>query len=382
MNAYRLKLDYTKKIAGGNLQAGYQYRYDVQDGNFVYRTKVLGTNDFTINPAFTSRVKLNNHIHAAYVQYAAKVKRFSYSAGVRVEESERNLLFSLDNAKTKLPLTNFFPSVQFRYEAWDRAVLKTGYSRRIKRTNNYELNPFPEREHSETLEQGDPQLLPEFIGTYEAGIEQSFAKGSFYFTLYHQQIKNPIQRVNKVFNDTILNRVFTNAGRAIQTGVETNFTLQVTDLWQTIIGGNVYKYDIKGNIFNGAVSVSNNSWVYSINSTQSFTLPKRWLLQVSVNYLSLRATAQGEDGYFLTPNLSVKKTSMDKRWSFQAQWLNIDAGLKKSNRQRITTYGSNFYTTTNYIYETDQVQLSVSFNLLRKNRKINLPVSEMGEKEF
>ncbi len=60
----------------------------------------------------------------------------------------------------------------------------------------------------------------------------------------------------------------------------------------------------------------------------------------------------------------------------------MDAGIKKSNRQRITTYGSNFYTTTNYIYETDQVQQSVSFNLLRKNRKINLPVSEMGEKEF
>jgi ferric enterobactin receptor len=103
---------------------------------------------------------------------------------------------------------------------------------------------------------------------------------------------------------------------------------------------------------------------------------------LSVNYLSLRATAQGEDGYFLTPNFTLKKTSMDKRWSFQLQWLNMDAGLKKSNRQRITTYGADFYTTTNYIYETDQVQLSLSFNLLRKNRKINLPVSEIGEKEF
>ncbi|SHF72379.1 hypothetical protein SAMN05444008_111144 [Cnuella takakiae] len=35
-----------------------------------------------------------------------------------------------------------------------------------------------------------------------------------------------------------------------------------------------------------------------------------------------------------------------------------------------------------YIYEPDQVQFSVFFSLARKNRKINLPVSEMGEKEF
>ena len=67
---------------------------------------------------------------------------------------------------------------------------------------------------------------------------------------------------------------------------------------------------------------------------------------------------------------------------FQLQWLNIDAGMKESNRQRITTYGSGFYTTTNYIYEPDQFQLSMGFNLSRRNRKLNLPQSEMGEKEF
>ncbi|MCH5686669.1 hypothetical protein LWM68_21840 [Niabella sp. W65] len=60
----------------------------------------------------------------------------------------------------------------------------------------------------------------------------------------------------------------------------------------------------------------------------------------------------------------------------------MDAGLNISNRQRITTFGNNFYTTTHYIYEPDQLQFSVGFNLLRKNRKISLPQSEMGEKEF
>lgn len=64
------------------------------------------------------------------------------------------------------------------------------------------------------------------------------------------------------------------------------------------------------------------------------------------------------------------------------QWLNIDAGMNQSNRQRITTYGKDFYTTTNYNYEPDQLQFSINFNLSRKNRKIHLPASEMGEKEF
>lgn len=382
LDAYRIKADFTKQYVKGTFQAGYQFRYDVQDGNFFYNVKVLGTDQFVSDPQFTSNVKASNYINAGYVQYAGVAGKLNYSAGLRLEQSERNLSFTANNGKEKLALLNFFPSVQFRYKAWDRGVAKIGYNRRIKRTNNYELNPFPEREHSETLEQGDAKLLPEFIGNYEAGVEQRFSKGTLYATVYYQTTTNPIQRVNKVFNDTILNRVFTNAGKATQIGVETNFNYQLTSWWNTVVGGNIYKFSIKGNLFNNSVAISNSSWVYSINSTQSFSLPGNWSMQFSVNYLSLRATAQGEDSYFLTPHFTVKKTSTDRRWAFQLQWLNMDAGLNVSNRQRITTRGIDFFTTTNYIYETDQLQLSVSFNLSKKNRKVSLPQSEIGEKEF
>jgi ferric enterobactin receptor len=224
--------------------------------------------------------------------------------------------------------------------------------------------------------------LPEFISNYEAGIEQSFSKGNLFATIYYQVTANPIQRVNKVFNDTILNRVFTNAGRATQIGMETNFNYQLTPWWNTVVGGNMYKFRIKGTLFNNTVAINNSSWVYSINSTQSFTLPKYWSMQLSVNYLSLRATAQGEDSYFLTPHFTLKKTTADRRWAFQLQWLNMDGGLNSSNRQRITTRGGGFFTTTRYIYETDQLQLSVGFSLSKKNRKVTLPQSEIGEKEF
>ena len=53
-----------------------------------------------------------------------------------------------------------------------------------------------------------------------------------------------------------------------------------------------------------------------------------------------------------------------------------------SNQQRITTWGKDFYTTTNYIYETDVFLLNFSFNLNKLNSKAKLPSSELGEKEF
>ena len=64
------------------------------------------------------------------------------------------------------------------------------------------------------------------------------------------------------------------------------------------------------------------------------------------------------------------------------QWQNMDLGLLNTNRQRITTRGIDFYSTTNYIIETDVLMLNFSFNLNALNKKTKLPSSEFGEKEF
>jgi len=382
LNAIRFKTDYTFKNNTSTINMGYQFRNDKQDGNFEYAYKNMGMPQFIIDPLFSSNLKVNNNIHAAYIQYSEKQNKVFKQIGLRAEHLVRTLTFYNNNKQNDLILPSLFPSFIFRYDAKDKLVLKTSYTRRVKRTNNFELNPLPEREHAETLEQGDPNLLPELTGALEMGLEKSWQKGNLNFTIYRQDIKNPIQRVNKVYNDTILNRVFTNATKALQMGMELNITNSITPYWQSLISGNFYHYKIDGTIFDGAVNVSNASTIYSINSTQSIKIQKGLALQLSINYLSNRITAQGEDGAFVTPNLSLKKTTQDQRWTFQMQWLNIDMGSKIANRQRITTRGSNFYTTTNYIYETDQLQFSLSFNMSKRNRKILLPASEMAEKEF
>lgn len=73
---------------------------------------------------------------------------------------------------------------------------------------------------------------------------------------------------------------------------------------------------------------------------------------------------------------------MNERFSVILQWQNMDLGMNQSNRQRITTSGINFYTTTNYIYETDVFLLNFSFNLNKLTGKAKLPASEFGDKEF
>ena len=382
MHAWRAKVDMNRKAGNTTIQGGYQFRYDTQDGIYTYLFRDAGQQAYQTDPAFSSAVRVDNVIHAAYGQLSGKQERLEWQAGLRAEHTQRTLKLANLGDTRRLTLLNLFPSYAFRYAVSETSVWKTTLTRRIKRTNNYELNPMPEREHSETLEQGDPELLPELTAVWELGWEKRLRQGNLFITLYHQQTKNPIQRVNKVFNDTILNRVFTNAGSARQTGMEANLTLRIAKVWDLILGGNLFHYRIDGAIFNGQLPVSNSSWVYSLNITNTVNMGKSWSTQLGVNYLSLRATAQGEDGAFLTPSLTVKKGTKDKRWTFAGQWLFMDAGLGISNRQRISTWGRDFYTTTNYIYEPDQFQLSAGFQLQRRNRKVSLPQSEITEKEF
>ncbi|MEI6948404.1 TonB-dependent receptor [Paraflavisolibacter sp. H34] len=382
IRGYRAGLNYALPIGKGQWESGYLYRQDHQDGNFRYRTLLPHSDQYVTDPAFSSDLTTENRIHAVYSQYAAKTGALEYNGGLRYEYAQRDLYFSRDAQTNQLDLKNLFPSASLLYTFTPGWKAKAAYSSRVKRATNSELNPLPEREHSETLEQGDPNILPELAQVSELGIIREGKKGSVFTTLYHQRVKNPIQRVNQVYNDTILLRLFTNAGKADAWGAEAGLTQKPASWLQFYLGANVYRYTIKGSIFNGTLPVHNSSWVYSVNSNASVQLTKTFSLGASVNYLSERATAQGEDSRFLTPHSFVKKTFLNGRLSAQLLWQNMDLGLLGANQQRISTWGKDFYTTTNYVYETDVFLLNLSFNLNKLTKKLKLPSSEFGEKEF
>ena len=153
LNAFRLKADYSVSIGPGKLETGYQYRNQVQKGNFQYLELNLESGQFKVTPAFSSSTKVTNRIHSIYGQYSAKQAKLEYIAGLRYEYSTR--AFTAGSQDTRnLDLSNLFPSLNLQYQFTKTLRARAGYSKRVQRATNSELNPFPEREHSETLEVG------------------------------------------------------------------------------------------------------------------------------------------------------------------------------------------------------------------------------------
>jgi ferric enterobactin receptor len=385
INGYRFRLDYAVPLGEGNLESGYQFRYDSQDGNFDYEI-TPEVPDQPDQDLFRGTALSVNRIHSFYSQFSESHERLEYQLGLRYEYSKRTVELSVDPARHLLTLSNVFPSASLLYNFKQGLSIKAGFSRRIQRSTNNQLNPIPEREHSETLEIGDPDLLPEFVSLAEIGVTKKFEEvGSVFFTAYYRAGKNPVQRVNSIYADSILNRVYTNVERGSAVGFESVADLHPVRWWALYLGLNVYNQMYHGELKildAPPIQIDNSGWVYSINTNTTFYITPSFSIQANVNYLSKRPTAQGEDSRYLVPNLSVKKSFLDKRLTASIQWQNIDLGMHQTHRQRITTWGDEFYTTTNYIYETDFIMLNLSYNINFNKSKANLPSSEFGEREF
>ncbi|WP_266367026.1 TonB-dependent receptor domain-containing protein [Tellurirhabdus rosea] len=378
---YRFNLDGSRPLGRGKLEAGYQYRNQEDLGNYRYREQDGRGQPLRLIPAFTGRITLTNRIHSVYSQYSVGGKKLEGSVGLRYETAER-VLEAPGNQTYVLRLNNLFPSFNMLYKPGKGLALKAGFSRRVQRSSNFALNPLPEREHSETLEQGDPNLLPEFVNLAEVGMTKEVGRSTLIATVYYQGVENIINRVNRVYSDTIVSRIFTNAGLAQRVGLEMAGDLKLSSRWKLYVGGNLYRYTLTGDLFNNQVTFNRAAWVYSVNANTSVQLAPKLQFQANVNYLSRRITAQGEDSRFLIPNLLVKQSLMADRMTVALQWQNIGLGFLPTNEQRITTRGRNFFTTTNYIQEKDILLLNVSYSLRQVSKRAKLPGNEFGEKEF
>ena len=381
LDGIRVNVDYSLPLSkSSTLTTGYQYRHLKHVGEFAFRQKILGTGEFEELDDFGSDVDLFRTIHSVYGEYQYRTENLSVTGGVRVEDTDRRLEDYGQQQSYDLQLLNLFPSLSINYNTEKGITWKGSYSRRIERTTTSMMNPFLSRRHSEVLEVGDPNLLPELVDAVEVGLVKNLERASLFANAYYRRVKDAINRVNTVYNDSILMRVYTNAGISQVYGAEVGADLEPTDNWKIFLGGTLYYFDLQGTAV--GQQVQRNSWNYSFNVNSSLDLGKEWDLIFNLNYLSRIITVQGEDSRFFSPNMTVKKSLMDNRLSFALQWRNIGMGVLDSNRQRISGSGEGFFTSTHYIYERDVILLTASFRINQLNKKLNFTKSEFGDREF
>jgi len=378
LTALRFQIDYSLPLSNNRkLEIGYHIRQIQHDGDFLFERLNLTNQQWKSDPTFSDQMKLSQKIHAPYVQLNGTKNKFSYALGLRTEYLSRTLTHLAEPNKIyTLDQIYLFPSFQGQWKLSDSYSFRTAYSRRIDRPTTKLMSPFKNHRHAETIENGDPNLLPEIADIVEIGISKSYENITFTATAYVNFLKDKVFRVNEIYSRTILGRTYTNAGNSQSTGMEFTTEIKATKKWKIYLSGNLYQFDVQGK-FNG-IETSQNSFNYNLNGNTVIDILPRLRFAWDFNYLSKSVTTQGIDSELLLSNASLKYTLWQNKGSitFQAQ------NIFNTNIQTIQTQTKDFFSSTDYRKWDRVFQISLGFRINDRGQKVKSTKTDYGEKDF
>ena len=378
LTALRFQIDYSIPLSNNRkLEIGYHIRQIQHDGDFLFERLNLSNQQWKSDPNFSDQMKLSQKIHAPYVQLNGTKNIFSYALGLRTEYLSRTLTHNAEPNKIyALDQIYLFPSFQGQWKISDSYSFRTAYSRRIDRPTTKLMSPFKNHRHAETIENGDPNLLPEIADIVEIGISKSYENISFTATAYVNFLKDKVFRVNEIYSRTILGRTYTNAGNSQSTGMEFTTEVRATKKWKIYLSGNLYQFDVQGK-FNG-IETTQNSFNYNLNGNTVVDILPRLRFAWDINYLSKSVTTQGIDSELLLSNASLKYTLWQNKGSITIQAQNIF----NTNVQTIQTQTKDFFSSTDYRKWDRVFQISLGFRINDRGQKVKSTKTDYGEKDF
>jgi outer membrane receptor protein involved in Fe transport len=141
------------------------------------------------------------------------------------------------------------------------------YSRRIDRPGGGELEPFPTWVDANNVRIGNPDLLPEFIDSYETGIQSVIGAINLSGELYYRMTKNKIEPVRTAVDDNVTLTTFANVGEDYSLGGEMMLIFDLFAFWNINLMGNLYNYRVEGTILDEPFSNESFNWQTRMNNT-------------------------------------------------------------------------------------------------------------------
>jgi len=372
MKRARIKLDYTRPIMENNkLELGYQSLIArSKDENTVSNYNLI-TGDYDLIPEYGHTTLYWDDVHAMYATFSGELKKFGYMVGLRGEYTYRKMELQNESTDFTLDRFDYFPSLHVSYQLPKDHQIMASYSRRIERPRSYFLEPFITIMDAYNVRMGNPELLPEYIDSYDLSYQKKINKSFVSLEGYYRTTHNKIERVQSVYNDSVMMQTFENVGTDYSLGVEAMLSLDVVKWWKLELMGNLFNYKVKGTLYDEPFSQTSLNWGSRANNT--FMIGEFTKLQFNGNYESPSVSAQGtREGYY-TLNMAVSRDFMKRKLSIVAQVRDVFS----TARHEFTSSGPDF---DNYIlYKRKSPFFSVTISYKLNNYKMKREKGSGGE---
>ena len=281
------------KIETGLRGAVRQYNSSSTNSIFNYNSI-----EYQIIPSDVSDYKYTDQVYAAYFTFTQQFKRFGYQLGLRGESSfyTGEIISNYVKYNHAYPVS-LFPSGFMSYKVNEDNQLQFNYSRKINRPNFFQLLPYTDYTDSLNLTRGNPDLIPEFISSFEANYQKIFdRKNNIMVSGYYKNTSNIITNYQVFEFDSVLNHgtiisTYANAKSSYAYGVELTTQNAITKWFDLLINFNGYNSFIDGTNLINNLNNKQFSWLTKVNTT--FKIKKIFTLQISGDYRSKTALQVG-----------------------------------------------------------------------------------------
>ncbi|HAF28488.1 MAG TPA: hypothetical protein DCG75_05510 [Bacteroidales bacterium] len=363
---YRLQIDYTLPLrVKDKFEAGYNLRID--DSNELSELEQYNqtTQVYDYMTDFRNEVDYYSEIHAIYSTYSGQIGSFGYQGGLRGEYTYRDVTVHETGEASLIDRFDLFPTIHFSYNTPKENQFMASYSRRIQRPRSWYLEPFITWSDAYNVRRGNPDLLPEYIDSYELSHILKFGTNTFSVDAYYRVTNNKIERIRSVYQENVFLRTFENVGKDYALGIELMLGIDVAKWWHIDLMGNIYDYRVEGTFdyeSNGETHVtdfSESSFNWNSRFNNTLRLGKSTRVQLNGMYNSPTVSSQGKrDGFFMT-NLAVRQSFYQNKLAATLQLRDLLGTMRHSS----TYEGDNFYSYYDFQPNSPWVTLTLSFKI-------------------
>lgn len=375
------KVDYELPVGeASKIEAGYRIDHNNNDYSFL---NTLTDDDLIYQTAadYSGNTVYSETINAVYAQFKSKIDKLGYQIGLRAENSDIGIDYlSLNGDKTSRTdknYTGFFPSVFLSYDLGStNDQLLLNYSRRINRPRSWFLIPYPTSlANRQNRFQGNPDLNPEYIDSFELGYAIQKKKFTINPTLYYRATQDETQFVvtsEAPGSNVLITRPY-NVGSETQYGLDLNLTADLLPWWKVMASADLFGYKSEGEYFNAATMVAPQSFEGDGFSTRfrltnSFKVDKTFSMQVQGFYRGGEKTASNVTKPMYVLNFGANKTIWKGNGTVA---FNIQDIFGTRGRE-VTSFGNDFERESLMRWNPRSFNLSLTYRF-KQGEKVDQP---------
>ncbi|MEZ4773663.1 MAG: TonB-dependent receptor [Bacteroidia bacterium] len=363
-NELTVKVDYVHPVGKeGKFETG--YRTGIRNIDNTYKVEEFNNElaQWSVLDNISNDFSYDEQIHALYTSYGNKFKKFSYQFGLRGELTAISTVLRTTNEINKRDYQNIFPSAFLSYEINQGNSIQVSYSRRLRRPNFWDLNPFFTYANPQSIRSGNPNLNPEFSHSMEIGHIKYWGDASLSSSVYYRHTDGVFSHISTVSAEGVSISRPENLNTRDDIGVEFSLNFSPVKKWDVTWSGNLFQGKL--NAENLGFANQTNFFSYTSRLNTKFSLPYDFDFQVMVNYRGPERTPQGKRYQTLYTDAGISKDIMKQKATVNFRMTDIF----NTSWYRFESSGENFYIFREGQWRTRrQVFLSFTYRLNQQKK--------------